>query len=96
MFTMPEKMLVNLVILHLQVGAPFPGCSGVTLQAALGFVQPVLAQKGVLQLFSHFANHAFGPRPISVFKSVATLQDMCLFERSAFTELLLSWLFTGL
>lgn len=48
---MPEKMLVELVIWHLQVGVPFPGRNGVPLQAALGFVQPVLVQKGVLQLF---------------------------------------------
>lgn len=69
----------------------FPGHGEVPLQAAPGFGQPVHVQRAVLQIFLAVL---LAQVQFLFSKSVTTMQDVCLFESSAFIVLLLSYLFT--
>lgn len=67
----------------------FPGHRGVPLEASPDFVQPVLVQKAVLQIFLATQLMLLAQIQFLVSKSVTTMQDVCLFESSTFIVLLL-------
>jgi len=74
----------------------FPGHRGILLQPSPRFTQPVVVQKAVLQIFLTMQLILLAQIQFLVSGSVTTVQDVCLFESSAFTVLLLSCLFSSL